>query len=127
MHVFPYSERDNTDAIELSNIVSKKDRVKRAAMLRALSEIKLKNFYEENLNQVKKVLFEKENVEGNILGFSENYIRFFSPFDESLCNKILNFKLEKINEYNLKDYLIHLITRCSHNLRVPKSKDRYKE
>ena len=97
LHVFPYSERPNTRAIMMDNIVPLKERIERAKMLRILSEKKKRAFYEQNLEKTKEVLFEHENIDGQMHGFTDNYIRISSNFDKNLINKIIKVNLENIN------------------------------
>ena len=98
LHVFTYSERPNTRAVELNGVVSGSERNKRSKMLRILSQKKKRQFYEENLNRSSAILFEEENVDGKILGFSENYIRVASEYDDKLINQIVNGKIKSIGE-----------------------------
>lgn len=95
LHVFTYSERPNTKAIELGGNVSVNERKKRNNMLRILSEKKRFEFYTENLNEIETVLFEGENHKGMMYGFTSNYIKVASPFAE---DKINNFSEITINE-----------------------------
>src|SRR5690606_21488402 len=75
LHVFTYSERDHTEAAEMDGIVTKKIRAKRSKMLRGLSAKKRRAIYENQLGSTRTVLFEGENKEGYIHGFTENYIK----------------------------------------------------
>jgi len=88
LHVFTYSERDNTEAILLSEIVPKNVRNKRNKMLRILSAKKQHEFYTKNIGTTAKVLFESENKNGFIHGFTPNYVKVRVPFDIDLMNKI---------------------------------------
>ncbi|MCP3659528.1 MAG: tRNA (N(6)-L-threonylcarbamoyladenosine(37)-C(2))-methylthiotransferase MtaB [Bacteroidetes bacterium] len=97
LHVFPYSERPNTRAIAMHNVIPLKDRIERSKMLRILSEKKRRLFYEENLGKNGKVLFENENINGKMYGFTENYIKVGSLFNEDLINTIQNVNLININ------------------------------
>ena len=97
LHVFPYSERPNTRAIMMNNIVPLKERIERARMLRILSEKKKRIFYEQNLGKTKNVLFEYENIDGKMYGFTENYVRVSANFDKNLINKIQKVDLRNIN------------------------------
>jgi len=98
LHVFTYSERPNTDAIELKEVVQIAVRKERNKMLRILSEKKQRNFYGQHIGTTRKVLFESENKNGFITGFSDNYIKTTVPFDENRCNKIESVKLIALNE-----------------------------
>ena len=97
LHVFTYSERDNTDAIALEGTVPVHERRKRNKMLRILSAKKSRSFYEENLNTTLTVLFEREHKNGIMYGFTSNYIKVKTNFDESLINQLLPVKLTDID------------------------------
>ena len=101
LHVFTYSERDNTEAINLKNIVPKKIRSKRSKLLRSLSVQLKRKFYKTQLGSIKEVLFESENRNGFIYGFSNNYVRVKSNWRNDLADKIISFKLEEIDNYGL--------------------------
>ena len=101
LHVFPYSERDNTPAIDLGGEVPHEERIQRAQMLRILSEKKLRRFYEDNLNQIATVLFEQENDKGFIEGYTENYIRVTMPYASHLPNSLQKVDLKNINREGL--------------------------
>ena len=101
LHVFTYSERDNTEAAEIKGVVSPKQRQKRSKMLRGLSAKKRRAFYESQLNTIRVVLFENENKSGYIYGFTENYVKVKTPWNPDLCNTIHDVKLLKIDEDGL--------------------------
>ena len=88
LHVFTYSERDNTEAAEMKGVVPKNVRNKRSKMLRSLSVKKRRAFYESQLGQNLNVLFEGENKEGYIHGFTENYVKVKTPWNPALVNTI---------------------------------------
>jgi threonylcarbamoyladenosine tRNA methylthiotransferase MtaB len=88
LHVFTYSERANTKAINLSPIVPMAERKKRNEMLRILSEKKKRAFYESNLNTERSILWEIERDGDTMYGFTDNYIKVGTPYDESLVNTI---------------------------------------
>ncbi len=98
LHVFTYSERDNTEAVEMEGIVPTNVRAKRSKMLRGLSVKKRRAFYESQLNTKRTVLFESENKEGYIHGFTENYVKVKTPWNPELVNTLHNIKLTKIDE-----------------------------
>ncbi|RKE95008.1 tRNA (N(6)-L-threonylcarbamoyladenosine(37)-C(2))-methylthiotransferase MtaB [Ichthyenterobacterium magnum] len=98
LHVFTYSERDNTVAAEMDNVVPKNVRTKRSKMLRGLSVKKRRAFYESQLNSDRTVLFESENKEGYIHGFTENYVKVKTPWNPELVNTLHNIKLTKIDD-----------------------------
>lgn len=98
LHVFTYSERDNTEAIALEGKVEYAERKRRNKMLRILSAKKLRDFYEKQLNKEFTVLFEHENKNGIMHGFTENYIKISHPFEESLVNKSISITTKALNE-----------------------------
>jgi threonylcarbamoyladenosine tRNA methylthiotransferase MtaB len=98
LHVFTYSERDNTEAIEMKGVVDYAERKRRNKMLRILSAKKLRHFYEQNLSKEYTVLFEHENKNGIMNGFTENYIKIVYPFDEKLVNQSLTISTKTITE-----------------------------
>jgi len=97
LHVFTYSERDNTSAAEMENVVPKNVRSKRSKMLRALSVKKRRAFYESQIGTTRTVLFEGENKEGYINGFTENYIKIKAPWDPALVNTLHKINLTEID------------------------------
>lgn len=97
LHVFTYSERPNTVAIEMSEVVPMEERRRRSKMLRILSIKKRRYFYEQHLGETRPVLFESENDKGYIHGFTDNYIKVKQPFENTLVNKIENIKLSFID------------------------------
>ena len=101
LHVFTYSERDNTEAAVMENAVPKKIRRKRSKMLRGLSAKKRRAFYESQLGSSRTVLFEGENKEGYIHGFTENYVKVKSPWNPALVNTLHTVELTKIDEDGL--------------------------
>ncbi|MBQ0152294.1 MAG: tRNA (N(6)-L-threonylcarbamoyladenosine(37)-C(2))-methylthiotransferase MtaB, partial [Chryseobacterium sp.] len=96
LHVFTYSERENTEAANMEGVVPIPERKRRNKMLRILSEKKKMAFYELQLGKVLPVLWEHENKDGKMYGFTENYVRVQKDFDASLVNQIEFLKLEKI-------------------------------
>lgn len=97
LHVFTYSERDNTPAAIMEGVVSKKVRNKRSKMLRGLSSKKRRAFYESQIGNELTVLFEGENKEGYIHGFTENYVKVKSPWNPELVNTLHQIKLTEID------------------------------
>ncbi len=98
LHVFTYSERPNTDALEIKPVVPVHIRKERNKMLRILSEKKQRAFYTQHINSTRTVLFESENKNGFITGFTDNYIKVSVPFSENLINKTEQSNLQKLNE-----------------------------
>lgn len=97
LHVFTYSERDNTPAATMDGVVPNKVRSKRSRMLRGLSVKKRRAFYESQLGNELTVLFEGENKEGYIHGFTENYVKVKSPWNPELVNTLHEVKLTEID------------------------------
>lgn len=98
LHVFTYSERQNTEAAEMKGSVPKNVRAKRSKMLRGLSVKKRRAFYESQLGNSSTVLFESENKEGYIFGFTENYVKVKTPWNPELVNTLHNITLKNIGE-----------------------------
>jgi threonylcarbamoyladenosine tRNA methylthiotransferase MtaB len=94
LHVFTYSERPNTDAINKDNIVDKKTRSRRSAMLRDLSNKKLSKFYDQYIGSSRFVLFESMK-NGKAIGHTDNYILVSTDIDSSAINSIQNVRLNK--------------------------------
>jgi threonylcarbamoyladenosine tRNA methylthiotransferase MtaB len=101
LHVFTYSERPNTEAVDFEGVVPKNIRAKRSKMLRGLSAKKRRAFYESQLDNTLTVLFENENKEGYIYGFTENYVKVKTPWNPELVNTLHKIKLTKIDEDGL--------------------------
>ena len=101
LHVFTYSERDNTPAAEMEGVVPLKIRKKRSKMLRGLSAKKRRAFYESQLGNTATVLFEGENKEGYIHGFTENYVKVKAPWNPNMVNTLQKIRLTEIDEDGL--------------------------
>lgn len=97
LHVFSYSERENTKAIELNGVVPKKTRNKRSKLLRLLSASKKTSFYKNNIGNDYNVLFESENKNGLIEGYTENYIRVRKDWNKNLVGQIRKVRIEKVD------------------------------
>ncbi len=97
LHVFTYSERNNTLAQTMDGVVSIEERRKRNEMLRMLSEKKKRYFYQQFENTYRPVLFETEGKEGVMSGFTDNYIKIETTYDESQLNNIGEVLLESID------------------------------
>ncbi|WP_027384167.1 tRNA (N(6)-L-threonylcarbamoyladenosine(37)-C(2))-methylthiotransferase MtaB [Epilithonimonas caeni] len=98
LHVFTYSERENTEAADMQGVVPVPERKRRNKMLRILSEKKKMEFYRTQLGKKLPVLWEHENKNGMMYGFTENYVRVSKPFDKRSVNQIENIILDKILE-----------------------------
>jgi len=101
LHVFTYSERPNTHAATLAGIVPKSVRTKRSKMLRGLSAKKRRAFYESQIGRKRTVLFEGENKEGYIHGFTENYVKVKAPWNPELVNTLHEITLTEIDSDGL--------------------------
>jgi len=97
LHVFTYSERANTEAVNLEGTVPKNIRSKRSKMLRGLSVKKRRAFYESQLGTTRTVLFEANNNAGYSTGFTENYIKVKTPWNPELTNTLHNVVLTEID------------------------------
>jgi threonylcarbamoyladenosine tRNA methylthiotransferase MtaB len=101
LHVFTYSERDNTVAADLDGVVPKNIRSKRSKMLRGLSTKKRRAFYESQIGSERTVLFEGENKEGYIHGFTGNYVKVKAPWNPELVNTLHKVELSEIDNDGL--------------------------
>lgn len=101
LHVFTYSERQNTLAAEMDGVVSNAKRKKRSKMLRGLSAKKRRAFYENQIGKTHEVLFEGENIKGYIHGFTENYVKIKTPWNPELVNTLHDIRLDEIAEDGL--------------------------
>jgi len=97
LHVFTYSERANTEAVEMEGVVPSEVRAKRSRMLRGLSAKKRHHFYEQQLGSTHQVLFESDNKDGFMHGFTENYVKVKTPFAPELVNTLQKVVLKKID------------------------------
>lgn len=101
LHVFTYSERQNTEAIDLPGVVPVAERKKRNKMLRILSAKKQRAFYESQLKREHEVLFETENKNGFIQGYSANYLRVKLPYSAELVNTRKRIYVDRFDEEGL--------------------------
>lgn len=111
LHVFTYSERDNTEAISMPGGVPIQERKRRNKMLRVLSAKKLRAFYDRFRGSTQQVIFEHENKDGFMYGFSKNYLKLKLPYDEALVNKPVEVQ---VGEFDTEGHLsaIPLITQA---------------
>ena len=103
LHVFTYSERQNTPAAKMSDSVPGNLRATRSKMLRILSEKKKRAFYEENIGKEFTVLMEQDVANGLIYGFTDNYIRVGVPYDPHLVNQLLEVRLNHIDAIGMME------------------------
>lgn len=93
LHVFTYSERDNTHALELKPVVPVSVRHERNKALRQLSYMKMQYFTQQHQGQTRKVLFEHQDKEGMMEGYTDNYIRVETPFRQEWVNQLVDWTL----------------------------------
>ena len=103
LHVFTYSERANTLALDIKPVVPLKERNRRSKMLRILSDKKRRFFYEQYIGNEFTVLFENDVENGQMHGFTENYIRVTAKYDPVLINELKPIRISKINENMLAE------------------------
>ncbi|WP_276361837.1 tRNA (N(6)-L-threonylcarbamoyladenosine(37)-C(2))-methylthiotransferase MtaB [Daejeonella sp. H1SJ63] len=96
LHVFTYSERENTSAAEMKGVVPGAVRAERSKMLHILSEKKRRAFYDTQTGKTAEVLFEGDHKNGYMHGFSRNYVKVKAPYDPLMINEIRNVKFENI-------------------------------
>ncbi|MDA0714576.1 MAG: tRNA (N(6)-L-threonylcarbamoyladenosine(37)-C(2))-methylthiotransferase MtaB, partial [Bacteroidetes bacterium] len=111
LHVFTYSERPNTTALRMDGIVPVKTRQERNKILRMLSLKKQRAHYQTHTGSVQDVLFESEEVDGRIHGFTENYIKVTAPFDPELVNSVCPVELERVNSDGIME-IRHLVPQA---------------
>jgi threonylcarbamoyladenosine tRNA methylthiotransferase MtaB len=119
LHVFTYSERPNTHAATLPEVISKSVRSKRSKMLRGLSAKKRRAFYESQIGSKRTVLFEGENKEGYIHGFTENYVKVKAPWDPELVNTLHEIWLSEIDSDGLVRFEFENVLSTSDQIRIP--------
>lgn len=99
LHVFTYSERADTRALSIKPIVPVAERKERNKMLRILSEKKRRKFYSEQTGREHRVLFESENDNGLMYGFTENYVKVAVPYNEALINTLQTVYLSEVSDF----------------------------
>ncbi len=113
LHVFTYSERPNTTAISIKPTVPQNKRAERSKMLHILSDKKKRYFYESQIGKKFSVLFEEDIEEGNMHGWTENYVRVTAKYDPMLINETKQVSLSSINDKMLveveevEEYITH--------------------
>ncbi|GGE89843.1 threonylcarbamoyladenosine tRNA methylthiotransferase MtaB [Chishuiella changwenlii] len=107
LHVFTYSERDNTEAIEYDGVVNQGERKNRNKMLRILSEKKRQAFYQSQLGTTQKVLWEHENKNEKMFGFTENYVKVQTDYHPELVNQTQLVDLVRINHNGIVEVKVH--------------------
>ena len=101
LHIFTYSERANTTAIKLGDPVPMNIRKQRSQQLHILSNKKKRAFYEENVGRIEVVLFENENNDGYMFGFTSNYVKIKTPYNEKLTNTFQRIAMDEIDRDGL--------------------------
>ena len=109
-HVFPYSERPGTKALLLGESVPNEERHKRVAILTELSDRKTKKFIEQNLGEIRKVLWERPTDSFFMNGLTDNYIRIEAPLNRDLINSVSEVKLSEFHP-KLTESVIGIHTR----------------
>lgn len=93
LHVFTYSERDHTKALEIKPVVPIHVRQERNKLLRNLSFMKLRHFTEQHIGQSRSVLFEHQDRNGMMEGYTDNYIRVQTPYRKEWVNNLIDWQL----------------------------------
>jgi threonylcarbamoyladenosine tRNA methylthiotransferase MtaB len=93
LHVFTYSERDNTHALSIKPVVPMHTRHERNKTLRNLSYMKMQYFTEQHAGQTRKVLFEGQDKNGMMEGFTDNYIKISTPHRAEWVNELVDWKI----------------------------------
>lgn len=104
LHVFTYSERDNTHAISLEGTVDPKERTKRSKMLHILSEKKKRHFYNSQIGKTRSILLENNVNDNKMSGFTDNYVKVETNYDPLLVNSLFKGYLRKINDNETVDF-----------------------
>lgn len=97
LHVFTYSERPNTQALKIEDVVSIEDRKLRSKRLHDLSDVKTKTFYKKHIGHESEILFEKAENNGYMSGYSPNYIKAEIKYNPNLVNKIVSVKMNHLS------------------------------
>ncbi|MBS1933537.1 MAG: MiaB/RimO family radical SAM methylthiotransferase [Bacteroidetes bacterium] len=93
LHVFTYSERDNTHALNIKPVVPVNIRHERNKILRNLSYQKMQYFTQQHTGQTRKVLFESHDKNGMMEGYSDNYIKITTPYQQQWVNEVVDWKI----------------------------------
>jgi len=115
LHVFTYSERPNTEALNIRPVIPKKERAERSRMLHILSEKKKRAFYESQIETEHSVLFEDDVQDGMMQGFTENYVRVMARYDPLLINETKKVFLSGIGATGLMEvYEVDEMAEAAH-------------
>jgi threonylcarbamoyladenosine tRNA methylthiotransferase MtaB len=96
LHTFTYSQRQKTLALKMENVVNPKVKKQRSQTLLDLSDRKRKLFCQDNIGKKRKVLFEKNVYQGFMTGWTDNYIKVYTPYQENLVNQIVEVQLNEL-------------------------------
>ena len=103
LHVFSYSERAQTQALKIEPKVTMEEKKRRSKLLLELSNVKLRNFYNGQLNSSHLVIWESTKHAGNMCGFTENYVKVVAPYDAKKINSIQQVLLNSLDETDVKE------------------------
>ena len=103
LHVFSYSERAQTQALKIEPKVTMEEKKRRSKLLLELSNVKLRNFYNGQLNSSHLVIWESTKHAGNMCGFTENYVKVLAPYDAKKINSIQQVLLNSLDETDVKE------------------------
>ena len=98
LHVFTYSERPGTKALAMEGKVDEREKRRRSVLLHELSEAKKQHFYNQQIGKTAEVLWESDNINSFMHGFTGNYVKVRTPFDAALINNILKVKITGVND-----------------------------
>jgi threonylcarbamoyladenosine tRNA methylthiotransferase MtaB len=99
LHVFTYSERPNTTALRIDDVVPVQQRQERTQQLRMLSDKFKRQFYQQFAHQSRSVLWENSTEDGKMSGYTDNYIRLIAPLDSNKLNSIETISIQDNGVY----------------------------
>ena len=97
LHVFTYSERPGTKALQLDGKVDEREKRRRSQLLHELSEQKKNRFYLQQSGKEAEVLWEADNIKGFMHGFTGNYVKVRTPYNTELINRITRVRIKEVN------------------------------
>lgn len=97
LHVFTYSERPGTKALQMDGKVNEREKRRRSQLLHELSEVKKRHFYSQQVGKEADVLWESDNIRGFMHGFTGNYVKVRTTFNAALINQINKVKIIEVN------------------------------
>lgn len=119
LHVFTYSERENTLAAKMDNPIHDREKKRRSDLLHRLSDEKKSLFYTNNAGKMASVLFESDNSAGFMHGFTENYIKVKTPFQPEMVNQVVPVQLVSCDEDGMYRVTIYPETQNLHQQNLP--------